>query len=53
MRMEPRMKHGWNTDGVTAQRELRMETVRRTGRAKLPLIPIFGLRSRSIRARKI
>ncbi len=42
------MKHGLNTDGVTAQRELRP-----TGRAKLPLSPIFGLVSRYIRGCKI
>src|SRR6266852_701141 len=48
------MKHGLNTDGVTARQEPRIATVRRTGRApvlrsspateggKLPLSPIFG-----------
>ena len=39
---EPRMKHGSNTEGVTVQRELRIKTVRRTGRAKLLLSPIFA-----------
>ena len=53
MRAEPRMKLRCNTDGVTAQRELRMETARRTGRAKLPLSPIFSRPSRSIRGRRI
>src|SRR6266568_3499509 len=36
------MEHGSNRGGVTARQEPRTETVRRTGRAKLLLSPIFG-----------